>query len=129
MDAFWDQVGATMLARAARVQAAGSDCANGGTVRFAVVPAEDTAKLTPISDDLSELISAKLGCKVVVQLGTNHTAVIEARRAHQAEMAQFGAFSYGLAHEMADAEAAPVYGLVALALVRRHSVMSVLHGP
>lgn len=98
---------ASMLATG--VQAAEPDCPNGGTVRFAVVPAEDTAKLTPIYEHLSELIGAKLGCKVVVQFGTNYTAVIEALRAHQAEMAQFGAFSYVLAHKMADAEAVSVY--------------------
>ncbi len=89
--------------------AAASNCPNGGTVRFAVVPAEDTAKLTPIYAHLGDLIAAKLGCKVEVQFGTNYTAVIEALRADQAEMAQFGAFSYVLAHEMAGAQAVSVY--------------------
>jgi phosphonate transport system substrate-binding protein len=100
---------AAVLCFAGAGQAAASDCPNGGTVRFAVVPAEDTAKLTPIYGHLSELIAAKLGCKVEVQFGTNYTAVIEALRAHHAEMAQFGAFSYVLAHQMADAEAVSVY--------------------
>lgn len=51
---------------------------------------------------------AKLDCKVVVQFGANYTTVIEALRAHQAEMAHFGAFSYVLA-DMAAAEAVSVY--------------------
>lgn len=109
---FWIRLGlvvAALFALADRVQAADTDCPSGGTLRFAVVPAEDTAKLTPIYQHLGELIGAKLGCKVVVQFGTSYTAVIEALRAHQAEMAQFGAFSYVLAHQMADAEAVAVY--------------------
>lgn len=98
-----------MMCAAQAARGAAADCPNGGTVRFAVVPAEDTARLKPIYEHLSDLIGAKLGCKVVVQFGTNYTAVIEALRAHKAEMAQFGAFSYVLAHQMADAEAVSVY--------------------
>ncbi|HVY16114.1 MAG TPA: phosphate/phosphite/phosphonate ABC transporter substrate-binding protein [Rhodopila sp.] len=93
----------TALAGPAR--AAVADCPNGGSVRFAVVPAEDTAQLTPIYGRLADLIGQRLGCKVVVQFGTNYTAVIEAMRANRADFAQFGAFSYVLAHQVAGAEA------------------------
>jgi phosphonate transport system substrate-binding protein len=85
--------------------AAAPDCPNGGVVRFAAIPAEDTTQLLPIYDRVAELIAKRLGCEVKVQFGTSYTAAIEAMRAHRAEMGQFGAFSYVLAHQVAGADA------------------------
>jgi phosphonate transport system substrate-binding protein len=100
-------LGCVPIANAA--QAAEPDCPNGGTVRLAAVPAEDTSILAPIYDRLAKLIATRLGCEVKVQFGTSYTAAIEAMRAHRAELGQFGAFSYILAHQMAGAEAVATY--------------------
>jgi phosphonate transport system substrate-binding protein len=81
------------------------DCPNGGTVYLGAIPAEDMSQLLPIFQRLGALIAARLDCKVVVRTGTSYTAVIEAMRAHRVDVASFGAFSYVLAHQMADAEA------------------------
>jgi phosphonate transport system substrate-binding protein len=89
--------------------AAAPDCPNDGTVRMAVIPGEDTAQLTPIYGHLAALVSERLGCTVKVQFGINYTAVIEAMRANRAEIGLFGAFSYVLAHQMANAEAVATY--------------------
>ncbi len=94
---------------AATVHAAAPDCPNGGTVHFGVVPGEDTAQLLPIYGRIGKLIADRLDCAVVVQTGTNYTAVIEAMRAHRVEMANFGAFSYVLAHAVAGAEAVATF--------------------
>ncbi len=58
---------------------------------------------------IGKLIADRLDCQVVVQTGTNYTAVIEAMRAHRVEMANFGAFSYVLAHQVAGAEAVATF--------------------
>ncbi len=90
-------------------RAAAPDCPNGGTLHFGVVPGEDTQQLLPIYGRLGTLIAARLGCDVVVQTGTNYTAVIEAMRAHRVDLASFGAFSYVLAHQVAKAEAVATF--------------------
>lgn len=89
--------------------AAAPDCPHNGMVKLAAIPAEDTARLAPILGRLGKLIAARLDCELVVQFGTSYTAAIEAMRAHRAEVAMFGAFSYVLAHEVAGAEAAATY--------------------
>ena len=89
--------------------AAAPDCPNGGTVHFGVVPGEDTAQLLPIYSRIGKLIADRLDCDVVVQTGTNYTAVIEAMRAHRIEIGNFGAFSYVLAHVVAGAEAVATF--------------------
>jgi phosphonate transport system substrate-binding protein len=94
---------------AATVHAAAPDCPNGVVVHFGVVPGEDTAQLLPIYDRIGKLIADRLGCPIVTQTGTNYTAVIEAMRAHRVDMANFGAFSYVLAHQVAGAEAVATF--------------------
>jgi phosphonate transport system substrate-binding protein len=85
--------------------AAAPDCPNGGTVNLGAIPAEDMSQLLPIFQRIGALIEARLDCHVIVRTGTSYTAVIEAMRAHRVEVASFGAFSYVLAHEVANAEA------------------------
>jgi phosphonate transport system substrate-binding protein len=97
------------LLAATASHAAAPDCPNGGVVRLGVVPGEDTAQLTPIYGRIGEIIAERLGCAVKVQFGTNYTAVIEAMRAHRAEIGVFGAFSYVLAHQVAGAEAVATF--------------------
>jgi phosphonate transport system substrate-binding protein len=94
---------------AGTVRAAAPDCPNGGTIHFGVVPGEDTAQLLPIYGRIGKLIADRLDCEVVVQTGTNYTAVIEAMRAHRIEIGNFGAFSYVLAHAVAGAEAVATF--------------------
>jgi phosphonate transport system substrate-binding protein len=94
---------------AATVHAAVPDCPDGGVVHFGVVPGEDTAQLLPIYQRIGKLIADRLGCPVVAQTGTSYTAVIEAMRAHRVDMATFGAFSYVLAHQVADAQAVATF--------------------
>jgi len=90
---------------AGTTMAAAPDCPNGGTVNLGAIPAEDMSQLLPIFQRLGALLEARLDCKVVVRTGTSYTAVIEAMRAHRVDVASFGAFSYVLAHQVADAEA------------------------
>lgn len=106
---------ACMIAVLAACLAAGTthatapDCPNGGTVRLGAIPAEDMAQLLPIFQRLGALISARLECKVAVLTGTSYTAVIEAMRAHRVDVASFGAFSYVLAHQVANAQAVAAF--------------------
>ncbi len=94
---------------AVSVNAAAPDCPNGGTVRFGVVPGEDTMTLGPIYDRIAKLMGERLDCEVKVQFGTSYTATIEAMRAGRVEIGVYGAFSYVLAHQMAGAEAVAGY--------------------
>ena len=89
--------------------AAAPDCPDGGTVRFGVVPGEDTMTLGPIYDRIAKLMAERLDCGVKVQFGTSYTATIEAMRAGRLEIGVYGAFSYVLAHQMAGAEAVAGY--------------------
>jgi len=90
-------------------QATAPDCPNGGTVRFGVVPGEDTMQLGPIYDRIGKLLADRLDCRVTVQFGTNYTATIEAMRAGRIEIGVYGAFSYVLAHQVGGAEAIAGY--------------------
>jgi len=97
------------LCAAGTAHAAASDCPNGGIVHLGVVPGEDTEQLVPIYARIGKLIAARLDCDVVTTTGTNYTAVIEAMRAHRVDAGAFGAFSYVLAHQVADAEAVAAF--------------------
>ena len=90
-------------------EAFATDCPNGGTLHLGFVPSEETAQMLPIFQRLGDLISKRLGCNVVAQTGTSYTAVIEAMRAHRIDVANFGAFSYVLAHEVAGADAVATF--------------------
>ena len=94
--AFWSAAPATSFAA--------EDCPNGGTVRFGVEPFETAPKLVPIYDHIAKLLSAKLGCKVEMQITTNYNAEIEAMRAGKLEAGEFGPLGYVLAHHVAKAE-------------------------
>ena len=96
-------VALTSLLGAGSAGAAAPDCPNNGVIHLAAIPAEDTTRLAPILGRLGKLIAARLDCEVIVQFGTSYTAAIEAMRAHRAEVAMFGAFSYVLAHQVAGA--------------------------
>jgi phosphonate transport system substrate-binding protein len=73
------------------------------------VPYDSSAGFLPMYQHIGALISAKLGCPVEVQIGTNYTATIEAMRAGKLDGAEFGPLSYVLAHQVAKAEAVATY--------------------
>ena len=74
-------------------------------MRFGIEPYEAAARLTPVFDDVGELIGKALGCKVEVFVATNYTAEIEAMRNGKLDIAEFGPLGYVLAHQIAKAEA------------------------
>ena len=88
---------------------AAADCPSGGTVRYGVIPYDASASFVPLYRHIGELISAKLGCPVQVEIGTSYTATIEAMRAGKIDAAEFGPLSYVLAHQVAQAEAVATY--------------------
>jgi phosphonate transport system substrate-binding protein len=88
----------------------GSNCPNGGTVRFGVEPYDTAARLVPIYQKVGELIGNKLGCKVVVFVATSYNAEIEAMRNGKLEIGEFGPLGYVLAHQVAKAEAIAAFG-------------------
>ena len=88
---------------------AAADCPSGGTLRYGVIPYDASASFVPLYRRIGELISAKLGCPVQVEIGTSYTATIEAMRAGKIDAAEFGPLSYVLAHQIAQAEAVATY--------------------
>ncbi len=89
--------------------AAGTDCPEGGVVRFGVEPFDTSAKLVPIFDQIGKMLGDKIGCEVKIFVATNYNAEIEAMRAGKLEIGQFGPLGYVLAHQIAKAEAVASY--------------------
>jgi phosphonate transport system substrate-binding protein len=87
---------------------AANDCP-GGVLRYGDVPSDSSAAYVPLYHKIADLISAKLGCPVDLEIGTSYTATIEAMRAGKLDAAEFGPLSYVLAHQVADAEAVATY--------------------
>ncbi len=86
-----------------------ADCPEGGSVRFGVAPYEASARLTPVYDSLSKLLSAKLGCPVDVFITPSYNAEIEAMRNGKLDVAEFGPLGYVFAHELAGADVFATY--------------------
>lgn len=99
-----------LIAAAPNAVQAADDCPHGGTVRFGVEPYEAAAELTPIYNQITDLIGKKIGCKVELLITTNYTAEIEAMRAGKLEVGEFGPLGYVLAHQVAKAEAVSTFG-------------------
>lgn len=89
--------------------AAAADCPNGGTVRFGVEPFESSEKLLPIFNQVADLLSKQIDCKVQMFIATSYNAEIEAMRNGKLEIGEFGPLGYVLAHEVAHAEAVAAY--------------------
>lgn len=79
-------------------------CPNGGTVRFAVEPFDDSSVLLPVYQTVTEELGKALGCKVDLTITTNYTAEVEAMRAGKLDMGEFGPLGYVFAHRLAKAE-------------------------
>ncbi|MER6525852.1 phosphate/phosphite/phosphonate ABC transporter substrate-binding protein [Streptomyces sp. NPDC001508] len=67
---------------------------NPGTLALAVVPSEDATSTAQHYKPLIKLLEDETGKKVVLQKATNYAAVIEAQRAHKAQIAVYGPLSY-----------------------------------
>ncbi|MEU9963521.1 phosphate/phosphite/phosphonate ABC transporter substrate-binding protein [Streptomyces malaysiensis] len=74
-----------------------SSRANPGTLTMAIIPSEDASSTAQHYKPLVKLIEDETGKKVVLQKATNYAAVIEAQRAHKAQIAVYGPLSYVVA--------------------------------
>lgn len=74
-----------------------SDKENPGTLTMVVVPSEDATSTAQHYKPLIKLLEDETGKKVVLQKATNYAAVIEAQRAHKAQIAVYGPLSYVIA--------------------------------
>jgi phosphonate transport system substrate-binding protein len=79
-------------------------------VRFAVEPYDTGANLTKAYEQISAALEAKLGCSVELTVSSSYVAEIEAMRAGQIEIGEFGALGYAFAHKIADAEPVAAFG-------------------
>lgn len=75
-----------------------------------MIPGEDTEKSVQLQDNLEADMSEALGMPVTVYRATDYSAAIEAMRTGNAQLAEFGPFSYVTARDRAGAEALAVRG-------------------
>ncbi|GGJ62395.1 phosphate/phosphite/phosphonate ABC transporter substrate-binding protein [Streptomyces brasiliensis] len=66
---------------------------------FAAIPSEDSTTLAQTYAGVIKLLEQKTGKKVVMQKATSYAAVIEAQRAHKADIAGYGPLSYIVAKD------------------------------
>ena len=105
-----------LIGLAALIGTGGTALANdcpGGVLHYGVVPFDASAAFVPLYHKIADQISAKLGCPVVLDIGTSYTATIEAMRAGKIDAAEFGPLSYVLAHQIAGAQAVATYSTMA----------------
>lgn len=74
-------------------------------LRYGVIPYESQEKIARTYKPLADALTKALGIKVEMYMGTDYTAIIEAMRTKKIELAEFGPFSYVIAHERSGAEA------------------------
>jgi phosphonate transport system substrate-binding protein len=78
---------------------------------FGIIPGEDAEVRRRQLQPLADYLEAELEVEdLQVNVGTDYTAVIEAMRADEVDLALFGPFSYILAHQVAGARALVVPG-------------------
>lgn len=87
---------------------AANDCP-GGVIHYGVIPSDASAAFGPLYQQITHLVSEKLGCPVDLEIGTSYNATIEAMRAGKIDVAEFGPLSYVLAHQLANAEVVATY--------------------
>lgn len=80
-----------------------ASCPNNGTVRFGVEPFDDAATMLPVYQEVTSMLSQKLGCTVQLDITTNYTSEVEAMRAGKLEAGEFGPLGYVFAHKLAKA--------------------------
>ncbi|MEU6657616.1 phosphate/phosphite/phosphonate ABC transporter substrate-binding protein [Streptomyces sp. NPDC046821] len=70
-----------------------------GTLVVAAIPSEDSKSLAQDYAPVIKLLEAETGKKVQMQKATSYAAVIEAQRAHKADIAIYGPLSYIVAKD------------------------------
>ncbi|MFG2884691.1 phosphate/phosphite/phosphonate ABC transporter substrate-binding protein [Streptomyces sp. NPDC048297] len=70
-----------------------------GTLVVAAIPSEDSTSLAQDYAPVIKLLEAETGKKVQMQKATSYAAVIEAQRAHKADIAIYGPLSYVVAKD------------------------------
>jgi phosphonate transport system substrate-binding protein len=100
---------ATNAANTAKPASSASACPN-GSVRFAVEPYDTGPALEAAYKSLASDLSAKLGCPVKLIISDSYVAEIEAMRAGQIDMGEFGPLGYVLAHQIAGAQPVAAFG-------------------
>src|SRR3974377_475138 len=80
---------ATLVATAGASAAKSNVCPN-GKVRFAVEPYDSGPKFTGAYQALTKALQTNLGCPVKLTITNNYTAEVEAMRAKQLDVREFG---------------------------------------
>jgi len=75
------------------------------TIIMAFQPQENTMDLAPNAEKLAAWLTERVGVEVKVYLPTSYSAVVEAMRAGQADVAYFDSRPFTVAQSLADAEA------------------------
>ncbi len=97
------------VSSAAASASASGNCPH-NPVRFAVEPYDTGPALEAAYKSLAADLSAKLGCPVQLIISNSYVAEIEAMRAGQLEMGEFGPLGYVLAHQIASAQPVAAFG-------------------
>ena len=79
-------------------------------VRFAVEPYDTGPALEAAYKSLASDLQTKLGCPVQLIISNSYVAEIDAMRAGQLEIGEFGPLGYVLAHQIADAQPVAAFG-------------------
>jgi phosphonate transport system substrate-binding protein len=100
---------ATNAANTAQSASSSSACPH-NPVRFAVEPYDTGPLLEKAYKSLATDLSGKLGCPVQLIISDTYVAEIEAMKAGQIEMGEFGPLGYILAHQIANAQPVAAFG-------------------
>ena len=79
-------------------------------VRFAVEPYDTGPALETAYKSLAGDLQTKLGCPVQLIISNSYVAEIDAMRAGQLEVGEFGPLGYVLAHKLAKAQPVAAFG-------------------
>ncbi len=79
-------------------------------VRFAVEPYDTGPALEAAYKSLASDLQTKLGCPVQLIISNSYVAEIDAMRAGQLEIGEFGPLGYVLAHQIANAQPVAAFG-------------------
>ena len=102
-------VGAAVVATGAAGARHSSVCPN-GQVRFGVEPYDSGAKFMGAYESLTKALQTNLGCPVKLIVTNNYTAEVEAMRAKQLDVGEFGPLGYIFAHKLANALPVAAFG-------------------
>ena len=89
--------------------ASGGACPH-NPVRFAVEPYDTGPALETAYKSLASDLQAKLGCPVQLIISNSYVAEIDAMRAGQLDLGEFGPLGYVLAHKIANAQPIVAFG-------------------